>query len=132
MNDFKNKLLEFMTGRYGSDELNKLLLKIAVISMVVSFFGIGIFNKISLIFLILYILRLSSKNYNSRYRENQLYLKYKETLTWKIDRFKKKRAYKKSHKIFKCKKCGKKLSVPKGKGKIEISCPCGNKFTKKT
>ncbi|WP_207645519.1 hypothetical protein [Marvinbryantia formatexigens] len=39
----------------------------------------------------------------------------------------------KTHRIFMCKVCGKKVRVPKGKGKIEITCPsCGNKMTHHT
>lgn len=39
----------------------------------------------------------------------------------------------KTHRIFMCKACGKKVRVPKGKGKIEITCPsCGNKMTHHT
>ena len=38
-----------------------------------------------------------------------------------------------THRYYKCPECGKKLRVPKGKGKISITCPqCGNKFIKKT
>ena len=34
--------------------------------------------------------------------------------------------------FFKCPVCKQKLRVPKGKGKVEITCPkCGNKFIKK-
>ena len=39
---------------------------------------------------------------------------------------------KKTHKIYLCPKCKKRLKVPKGKGKIEISCPCSHKFYKRT
>ncbi len=35
-----------------------------------------------------------------------------------------------STKVMSCPNCQKKLSVPKGKGKIKITCPhCGHKFT---
>lgn len=38
----------------------------------------------------------------------------------------------KTHKILRCPGCGEKLRVPKGAGKINISCPhCGTKFVKK-
>ena len=34
----------------------------------------------------------------------------------------------KEYNIFKCKSCGRKVRVPRGKGKIEVTCPiCGNK-----
>ena len=38
----------------------------------------------------------------------------------------------KTHKIMRCPGCGEKLRVPKGAGKINITCPhCGTKFIKK-
>jgi predicted RNA-binding Zn-ribbon protein involved in translation (DUF1610 family) len=40
---------------------------------------------------------------------------------------------KKRYKFFKCPACRQKIRVPKGKGRIEITCPrCGNRFIKKT
>lgn len=39
----------------------------------------------------------------------------------------------KSFKFFKCPACRQKIRVPKGKGRIEITCPrCGDRFVKKT
>ena len=39
----------------------------------------------------------------------------------------------KTHRYYKCKNCGQKLRVPKGRGKIKITCPkCHNQFIKKT
>ena len=132
MNDFLRKFTTFMSGRYGLDQLNKFLFKLAVILLVISFFGIGFLSKLSLALIIIYIFRMLSKNYNQRYQENQIYLKHSENVRFYYGRLKKDFEYRKTHKIFKCSQCGKKLSVPRKKGKIEISCPCGNKFQKKT
>lgn len=39
----------------------------------------------------------------------------------------------KEHKYFKCPKCKARLRVPKGRGRITVTCPrCGNKFDKKS
>jgi len=132
MNDFKAKFMNFMMGRYGNDQLNKFIFGLILACIVLSILGLGIFLRIALILMIIYYFRAFSKNYNQRYAENQFYLKHSEKIRGFWFDLKKKHAYKKTHKIFKCKKCKKTLSVPKGKGKIEISCPCGNKFIKKT
>ena len=132
MNDWRNKLINFMAGRYGTDNLNRFLLWVIIICWLIGFFGISVFSKLALAFSIIYIYRTFSKNYNQRYNENQIYLKYTVKLRWRFSELKKKHEYKKTHRIFTCPKCKKKLSVPKGKGKIEISCPCGNRFVKKT
>lgn len=132
MNDFFRKFTGFMSGRYGIDRFNKFIFNLAVAMLVISFFGIHILSKISLALFIIYVFRMLSKNYNQRYQENQMYLKYSESFRFYYSKLKQNISYRKTHKIFKCSKCGKKLSVPRKKGKIEISCPCGNKFTKKT
>lgn len=132
MTDWRNKLINFMAGRYGMDPLNKFLMWAIIVFWFFGFFGFRICSKLALAFFIIYIYRFLSKNYNQRYNENQIYLKYTEKLKWRKSQLKKKHEYGKTHRIFKCPNCKKKLSVPKGKGKIEISCPCGNKFVKKT
>ena len=53
-------------------------------------------------------------------------------ITKKVDFFKRKRKDK-THKYYKCPTCKQVVRVPKGRGKIEISCPkCHTKFIKRT
>ena len=68
----------------------------------------------------------------ARQQENQKLLQF----WWKL---KNKRATRPSreerrkYKVFICPTCKQKLRVPRGKGKISISCPkCGTSFIKKT
>lgn len=128
MNDLKAKFLRFMQGRYGEDSLNKFLFKLLIACFILNLLGLRFFSPISTAVTVIYIFRFFSKNYNRRYAENQTYLKLTEGLRWKFSLIKKNIEYRKTHKILKCKNCKKKLSVPKGKGKIEVSCPCGNKI----
>lgn len=132
MNDFKGKFMRFMSGRYGNDNLNKFLFGATWVFLILGFFGFDLFRKLALVLLVIYTFRMMSRNFNRRYYENQIYLKYCDKIKWRYRSFKNKLGYRKTHKIFSCPKCKKKLSVPKGKGKIEISCPCGNKFYKKS
>ena len=65
--------------------------------------------------------------------ENILFLRYwypiQTKMMNKYRQFKTKRQYR----YYKCKECGQELRVPKGKGKIEITCPkCHHSFIKKT
>ena len=74
-----------------------------------------------------------SKNKMKRHQENILFLRYwypiQTKMMNKYRQFKTKRQYR----YYKCKECGQELRVPKGKGKIEITCPkCHHSFIKKT
>ena len=124
--------MQFMQGRYGTDKLNRFLAGAFLVCWLLGIFIHSGFSKISFLLMLIYILRMLSRNYNQRYRENQIYLKYSEGLRYKLADLKKNAEYRKTHKIFKCPVCKKKLSIPKGKGTLEVSCPCGNKIRKKS
>ena len=126
MNKFKTWLCRFMAGRYGTDKLNNLLLWVAVALTLLSIFlPIGWPNLVS-VFLSyalmgVVIFRCLSRNTYQRHKENRRYLNLLERLK---DR---------EHKYFACPKCKQSVRVPKGKGKISITCPkCREKFIKKT
>lgn len=126
-----------MYGRYGSDQLNLFLLiaclicwllcnfiKVATISRILTFVGYV---------LILYSLyRTFSRNYDRRRAENNKFLSITDPLTRHFRRFNA-QARDRDHKYFRCPTCGQLLRVPKGKGRIHISCRnCGTSFDKKT
>ena len=126
MNGIKAWFRRFMAGRYGTDKLNTLFLWIATAGILLSLFlPVGWPNLVAV--LLAYILmgvvifRMLSRNTYQRHKENRRYLNFLERLK---DR---------EHKYFACPKCKQSVRVPKGKGKINITCPkCGNKFIKKT
>ena len=133
----KEKLIRFMQGRYGVDQLSKFLLILGLVVVVIS----ALFN--SRVSLILYILgwvlviycyfRVFSRNIPKRYAENQAFL----AKTYKIRMFFQKQKniwqQRKTHHIYTCPSCKQKIRIPKGKGKIEVRCPkCGTTFIKKS
>ncbi|MBQ2676645.1 MAG: hypothetical protein IJF54_04485 [Clostridia bacterium] len=128
-----NRLKQFMYGRYGSDQLSMALIILAfVISFITILIGIPFLNLISYIPLGFVIFRTFSRNISKRYAENQKFLKYYYPIQTKI-KTKITRAKDKNNKYYKCKGCGATLRVPKGKGRIDITCPkCRTKFTKRT
>lgn len=78
------------------------------------------------------IWRMLSRNIYARQKENAAYLRIWYRVKGFFLRFKP-RADAKTHKHFKCPKCRQEVRVPKGKGKVLITCPkCGEKFQKKT
>ena len=126
MRGFRGWLQRFMAGRYGPDKLNSFLLWTAVILMVIGLFIPS--AKVKLILMAVYytlwgwsIFRMLSRNTYRRYRENRRFLLL-------IDRFRDRQ-----HRYFDCPSCRQSVRVPRGKGKIAITCPkCREKFIKKT
>lgn len=123
-----------MAGRYGYDELSRAMSIIALICLLVAMFtGWPLLSTVALILWVWALIRSYSKNISKRQLERQSYLR----LTGRIKGWfgTKKRAWseRKTHCYFKCPNCKKTLRVPKGKGKIKITCPeCKTQITKKT
>lgn len=120
----KQRLIQFMQGRYGSDELNICLLIASVILSLLSPVW-KLFSALSFVCICYAIFRMFSRNIYKRRQENAKILPYFSFIKAKIKN--KGRA-----KIFMCPKCRKTLRVPKGKGKITVNCPCGNTLKRKS
>lgn len=126
MNRMKQALQRFMVGRYGTDKLNTYILGLGVILCLLSLFiRLPVLNLVlttlSYALMIWAIVRTFSRNTYKRYQENRRFLML-------LDRIKDR-----DHRYFDCPRCRQPVRVPRGKGKIMITCPkCGEKFTKKT
>lgn len=125
---------KFMTGRYGMDQLNFGIFGASIVVAFISmFFHNGLISIFSWILFILYFFRVFSKNTAKRYKENELFLTYLRPLQGWFNKKKSRLKDSKTHKYFTCPNCKQTIRVPKGKGKISISCPkCRNEFIKKT
>lgn len=126
MSKFKQWLRRFMAGRYGTDKLNMYILGAGVVFCLIAMFVPVAAVKL-LLTLISYILmfwaifRSFSRNTYRRYQENRKFLMM-------LDRIRDRK-----HKYFNCPKCHQVVRVPRGKGRIAITCPkCGEKFVKKS
>ncbi len=123
---FSAGLRHFMAGRYGGDKLNMTLLGIGAAACVLSLFIPAPMLKLALttlsyIFMFWACFRSLSRNTYKRYRENRKYLMF-------IQRIKDR-----EHRHFDCPRCRQPVRVPRGKGKISITCPkCKEKFIRKT
>ena len=126
MNKLRQWLQHVMMGRYGSDKLGTYTLWGAVILMVISLFIPS--AAIKLILMVGYyalmgwaIFRIFSRNTYKRYQENRKFLQL-------LDRIKDR-----EHRYFDCPKCRQPVRVPRGKGKIAITCPkCRERFVRKS
>jgi len=122
----REKILRFMQGRYGIDQLNKVLLAIGCIILIIStFVRVNGIYALGLILIVCTYFRAFSRNYSKRYEENRWFLKYYNKFKGIFK--------KKTHHIYKCPSCKQKIRIPKGKGKIQIKCPkCGTEFIKRS
>ena len=136
------KFQQFMVGRYGNDRFT-LFLSIAgfILYCFGSFFRwfrsihvIGIIVcLIGTLMLYYSIFRTFSKNYEKRRKELNWYLRWSEKPKARMKLLMNQFRDRKTHKYFQCKNCKTVLRVPKGRGKIEITCPkCRMKTIKKT
>ena len=133
---FRNWLTRSLVGRYGADQLNRALNIAALVLLVLSFFtgGVGrLFWALALACLRWGVFRTFSRNIPGRQRENAAYLGVTRGLRERIrgvrDRFSQRRDYR----FFRCPSCGTWLRVPRGKGRLNITCrQCGERFTRST
>ena len=126
MHRIKQALQRFMTGRYGTDKLNTWILGAGVILCLVSMFvPVALVNlaltTAAYVLMIWAVFRSLSRNTYKRYQENRRFLML-------LNRVKDR-----EHRYFDCPKCRQPVRVPRGKGKIMISCPkCKEKFPGKS
>lgn len=130
----REKMQRFMMGRYGADDLSRAQSIAALILLILSMFGgLGILYFAGLVLMIYSVWRMFSRNISRRYEENQKYLNYRYKFTVWADRQKKQWSQRKIYRFYHCPKCRQKVRVPKGKGKICITCPkCRTEFVKRS
>lgn len=123
-----------MFGRYGGDQLGNVFLVLCLILFGIHWMtGWQIFVLLGLALLLLCYFRMFSRNIGARYAENQKFLDFWQPIQTKlrgrVDRFRDR----KYHKYLKCPSCKTTLRIPRGKGKIQITCPkCRHQFMKKS
>ncbi|MBQ2785782.1 MAG: hypothetical protein IJF02_04710 [Oscillospiraceae bacterium] len=116
----------FMMGRYGTDKLNTYILGAGVIvcllTMLIPWVVVDlVLSLLSYVLLFWALGRTFSRNTYKRYQENRRFLLF-------LDRIKDR-----EYKYFSCPKCRQPVRVPKGKGKIAITCPkCRERFVRKS
>ena len=127
-----NWLRNMMVGRYGIDPLNKFLLAISLIILIISnFFGGIILYSIALLGLVYCYFRMFSRNHNKRFYENNLYLRYKNQVINVFRKGKNTVSQRRRYHIYKCPTCTQKIRIPRGKGRIQITCPkCSTVYQK--
>ena len=144
--DLKEKLRNFLAGRYGGDPLNSVLSVFSLVALVAAVIVASVLRNtagviiaavmylVSLGALVLSLFRTFSRNISARRAEYDWFRKrFVDPFKRRSAARKARKAQKATHRFFKCPACRQTVRVPKGKGKIKITCPkCGKTFIKKT
>lgn len=137
MQNFLQKVMIFMQGRYGSDQLN---ISILVVVLVLNLVNVFVFNfiaslVISLIgyaLIVFAVFRMLSRNIERRRAENTAFLPVYNAVTGWFKLTVKKIRERKEYRYVKCPVCKAQLRVRNVKGKHTVRCPrCSNEFKKK-
>ena len=129
----RNAIQRFMYGRYGNDPLNLFLILLYLVCYLV-FIGTKFtpLYWITLVLLLLTLFRMLSRNLTQRRAENAKFMRLAgPVIRWL--RLQRTIRRDKDHRYFKCPSCGQQLRVPRGKGKITVTCRgCGASFQEKS
>lgn len=132
-------LAKLMVGRYGVDPLTNFLLIVSMVILLVATLLVrnsavhSVLFTLAVALLVIGYYRIFSRKTSKRYEENQKYLRLRNRLTGRLRALRDRLRQSRTHRFFKCPKCGVTVRVPKGKGKIKITCPkCRATFVKNT
>lgn len=128
--DWQRKAAEWLRGRQGPDDLAIFSTDLAVVIVIVNLFArVGWLSWVALALVAYSVFRITSKNLGARSRENAAFLKaLGPARPW----FQNPRAAWREFRAYRhvsCPSCRQRVRVPRGKGKLRVTCPkCGNKF----
>lgn len=129
----RNAIQRFMYGRYGTDQLNLFLMGVYLLLYLVFIFTrLAPLYWVSFALLIWSLFRILSRNIAGRRAENARFMRTIDPLLRWL-RLRRTIRRDKEHVYFKCPSCGQQLRVPRGKGKITVTCRgCGASFEEKS
>lgn len=130
----REKLRRFMIDRYGTDGLNQFLSIASLVLLLIAIVSrISLFTWLSAAPLLFCCYRTFSRNISKRTEENYKFYTLKDRVSSKFRSWKEQWANRKVYHYYRCPQCRQKLRVPRGRGRIQISCPrCGTQFIKKS
>ncbi|MCD7920838.1 MAG: hypothetical protein LUG27_00020 [Clostridiales bacterium] len=157
----RDRFQNFMYGRYGNDQLNQFLSLAALILIIINLFvHVSILWIAALVLLVWSYFRMFSRNTSKRVVENDRFLDFTSRFRRNggyggnaygrggygggsygsgartrqtAQERRAQREQRKYYRFFVCPHCSQKVRVPKGKGRIEITCPkCRTSFIKNT
>ena len=137
----KQKLMQFMYGRNGVDHFSRFLIYLVLALIILRLLIGGLLGGVvgtllwyaSIVLLVYAYFRIFSKNTSKRRAENAKYFQYRTQLINGFKNWQERRSQSKDYCFFRCPSCKAMLRVPRGKGKVRVTCrKCGTAFERKT
>lgn len=129
----RQRMQRFMYGRYGADDLGKFLNIVILILLMLGILFEPQISSLALALLVCQFFRMFSRNTSKRAEENNAYLRVRRRITGWFSTRRQRFAQRKTHRFYRCPSCRQTLRVPKGKGKLSLTCPkCQTNFVKKS
>lgn len=131
----KEKLSQWMAGRYIGDALNQFITGFAIVLILLNIFVFKsqVLSGLSLVLAFYAFYRSLSRDIDKRSRENAAFLRKTLGLRKAVTRYRRRIFGEGGYRYFPCTSCGKELRVPKGKGKVKVRCPhCKHEMEKRT
>lgn len=130
MRNLQQKAATWFAGRNGADELSGAVTNLAVVLVIINLFVRNMWLSIIALILLAYAwFRISSKNIAKRNAENTAALKAAGPVISFLSNPLAMLQENKDYVHYKCPSCGQKVRVPRGKGKVRITCPkCHTRF----
>jgi len=130
----KNFLYNFMMGRYGPDHLGFALIIfsfiLSVIYAITGYMPVLLFSYVSFA---VTLFRMLSRNLKKRRAENDKFIKFWWPVRMKIHHAAGVVKNRMKHRYFKCPSCKTKMRVPRGIGKLRVTCSkCSEKLFMKS
>lgn len=133
-NNWKYRIRQWLSGRNGMDQMARDLYFLSLIIVLLQrLTRLRFLSSLGLLIMCYSLFRVFSKRSWKREEENQKYMTFRWKIISRIKSWKKRTGKDSQYRYFKCPKCHQQLRVPKGKGKLEITCPkCGHHFNRKS
>lgn len=144
--DFNDRKKQFLTGRYGPDSFNTALSILSLLMLTAALIVTaasrsaaawivgGALFALAACSVGFAMFRMFSRNLTARRKEYEFFRRVFVTpFSRKKNELNTRRTQSATHRFFKCPGCRQTVRVPKGKGKIRITCPkCGRIFERKS
>ena len=127
---WQRRLMEWLRGRQGPDDLAVFSMNLAIVVVIVNLFArVSWLGWVALALIVYSMFRIQSKNLGARARENEAFLKALGPARPWVQNPRAAWTELRTYKHVKCASCKQRVRVPRGKGKLRVTCPrCKTKF----